>query len=162
MRKTAALTLRELLKAKYSWLTSFVNKVSVLLKFSLLSKTVPSCLYSDALSIFHAISKEIWNDSWSRIVRAFYNLCCVSTCPEICIECKKNRRWDSTLWRAGGNRTGRREYILVTNCLGSIGKKIDSPENQSSVNVDFQKFACLMVWLYGIEGRRKVDENSSK
>ena len=126
-----------------------------LLKFSLLSTTVLRYLYCHSFN-FCAINKEIWNDSWSRIVRAFYDLCCVSTCAVICIECKKNRRWDSTLWRVGGNRAGRREYSLVTNCLRTIDKKVNYPENQSWVNVEFRKFVCHEVWLYGIEGRRKV------
>ena len=43
------------------------------------------------------------------------------------------------------------------NFLRTIDKKVDS---QSWVNVDFQKFACREV-LYGIEGRRKVDEDNS-
>ena len=49
------------------------------------------------------------------------------------------------------------------NCLRTSNKKVDNPENQSWVKVKFQKFACHEVWLYGIEGRRKVDkENSGK
>ena len=40
-------------------------------------------------------------------------------------------------------------------------KKLDSPVNQSWDNVEFQKFACHEVWLYGTEGRRKVDEENS-
>ena len=63
--------------------------------------------------------------------------------------------------RAGGNGAGRRECSLVTNCLRTIGKKVDSPENQSWVNVEFQKFACHEVWLYGVGGIRKVDEENS-
>ena len=31
---------------------------------------------------------------------------------------------------------------MVTNCLKMIGKKVDDPENQSLVNVQFQRFAC--------------------
>ena len=58
------------------------------------------------------------------------------------------------MWRPGGNRAGRREYSLVTNCLRTVDKKVNNPENQSWVNVQFQKFACHEVWLYGIEGRR--------
>ena len=77
------------------------------------------------------------------------------------VECKKNRRWDSALRRAGGIREGRREYSLLMNCLRMIDKKVDSPENQSWVNVEFQKFACHEEWLYGIEGRRKVSEKNS-
>ena len=65
------------------------------------------------------------------------------------------------MWRPGGNRAGRREYSLVTNCLRTIDKKVNNPENQSWVNVQFQKFACHEVWLYGIEGRRNVDEDNS-
>ena len=41
------MTLRELLKAKYSWLTSFVNKVSIFVKFQL----VVRYLYSVTPSI---------------------------------------------------------------------------------------------------------------
>ena len=41
--------------------------------------------------------------------------------------------------------------------------KVNYPENQSWVNVKFQKFAYHEVWLYGVEGRRKIDkENSDK
>ena len=66
------------------------------------------------------------------------------------------------MWRASGNRVGRREYGLVRNCLRTIDKKVSNPENQSWVNqlnVEFQKFACYEVWLYGIESiLRKVNE----
>ena len=54
------------------------------------------------------------------------------------------------------------EDNLVMNCLRTIDKKVNNPENPW-VNVKFQKFACLEVWLCGIEGRRKVsEENSNK
>ena len=39
-------------------------------------------------------------------------------------------------------------------------KKVNNPESQFWVNNEFQKFACHQVWLYGNEGRRKVDENN--
>ena len=42
-----------------------------------------------------------------------------------------------------------------------IDKKVDNPKNQSWVNIDIQKFACHEMWLYGTEGRRKVDEENS-
>ena len=77
------------------------------------------------------------------------------------VECKKSWRWDSALRRAGGIRERRREYSLLMNCLRTIDKKVDNPENRSWVNVEFQKFACHEVWLYGIEGRRKVSEENS-
>jgi len=41
-----------------------------------------------------------------------------------------------------------------------VNKKVENPENQSWVNIKFQKFACHEVWLYGTESRRKVDEES--
>ena len=47
------------------------------------------------------------------------------------------------------------------NCLKTIDKKVNNPENQSWVNVKFQKFACHQVWLYGTKGRRKVNEENS-
>ena len=50
---------------------------------------------------------------------------------------------------------------MVMNCLKMIGKKVDDPEKQSLVNVQFQRFACQEVSLYGTEGRRKVDEENS-
>ena len=53
------------------------------------------------------------------------------------------------------------KYSLVTNCLRTIDKKVDNPENQSWVNDEFQTFACHEVWLYGTEGRRKVEEDNS-
>ena len=40
-------------------------------------------------------------------------------------------------------------------------KKVNYPENQSWVNIEFQKFAYHEVWLYGVEGRRKIDEENS-
>ena len=50
----------------------------------------------------------------------------------------------------------------MTNCLGTVDKKVNNPENQSRVKIEFQKFACHEdVWLYGVEGRRKVDEENS-
>ena len=64
------------------------------------------------------------------------------------------------MWRAGGNKAGKREYSLVTNCLRTTDKKVDNSENQSWVNVEFQTFACQEVWLYAIEGRRKADEEN--
>ena len=71
-----------------------------------------------------------------------------------CLTSKTNRRYDSALWRAGGNRAGRREYRLVTNCLRTADKKVDNQENQSWVNVEFQKSDFHEVCLYGIEGSR--------
>ena len=65
------------------------------------------------------------------------------------------------MWTADGNKVGRREYSLVMNSLRTIGKKVDNPENHSWVNVEFQKFVCYEVRLYGIEGRRNVDEDNS-
>ena len=49
----------------------------------------------------------------------------------------------------------------MTNCLRMIDKKVDNPENQSWVNVQFQMCACQEVSLYGTEGRRNVDEENS-
>ena len=66
------------------------------------------------------------------------------------------------MWRADGNREGRRECRLVANCLRTVDKKVNNPENQSWVNIEFQKFACHEVWLYGTEGRKVDEENSDK
>ena len=52
-------------------------------------------------------------------------------------------------------------YYIIMNCLKTIDKKVNNPENQSWVNVKFQKFACHQVWLYGTKGRRKVNEENS-
>ena len=41
-----------------------------------------------------------------------------------------------------GEPVERREYSLVMNCLRMVDKKVDNPENQSCVNVEFQTFAC--------------------
>ena len=49
------------------------------------------------------------------------------------------------LWRACGNRAGRREYSLVTNCMRTIDKKVDNPENQSWVNVGFGLNKILFI-----------------
>ena len=46
-------------------------------------------------------------------------------------------------------------------CLRMTDKKVNYPENQSWVNIEFQKFAYHEVWLYGVEGRRKIDEENS-
>ena len=35
---------------------------------------------------------------------------------------------------------------MVMNCLKTIDKKVDNPENQSWVNIKFEKFACHEVW----------------
>ena len=45
------------------------------------------------------------------------------------------------MWRADENRAGRRECSLVTNCLRTTDKKVNNPENQFWVNIEFQKFA---------------------
>ena len=76
---------------------------------------------------------------YCRTVRVFYDWFCVSACAVTCIECKKNRRQDSALWRACGNRAGRRECNLVANLLRTVNKKVDNPENQSWVNLYLSK-----------------------
>ena len=109
--------------------------------------------------------KRIWVQKifYCWMVRAFYD-CCVSACAVIYIECKKNRRQNSALWSASGNRAGRRE-CLMANSLRTIDKKINNPENQSWVNVKFPE-GCHEVWLYKpyhtttFEGRRKADEEN--
>ena len=65
------------------------------------------------------------------------------------------------MWRASRNGAGRQECSLVMNCLRMIDKKVDNPEDQSWVKVEFQKFACQEVWLYRVEGRRKADEENA-
>ena len=42
----------------------------------------------------------------------------------------------------------------MRNCLRTADKKVNKPENQSWVNVEFQKFDFYEVCLYGIEGSR--------
>ena len=48
----------------------------------------------------------------------------------------------------------------MMNCLRPNDKKVNNPENLPWVNTEFQKFACHQVWLYGTEGRRKVNEEN--
>ena len=142
MRKTAALTSRDLSFWRQNilgWQLLWIKSVF------LLNSACSDCPYLFVLSHsfnFHAINKEIWNDSWSfskinqhffwgflhssqrnypctsywtfqlqqnkqnliwkifhcRIVRVFYDWCCVSACAVICIESKKNRRQDCAFW----------------------------------------------------------------
>ena len=44
--------------------------------------------------------------------------------------------------------------------MKAVHKNVNSPEDQSWGNIEFEKFACRVVWLYAIQGRRKVDEKN--
>ena len=95
-----------------------------------------------------------------RIVIRVYSWCCFSSCAVICVQNDKNGRYNSALWRASRNRTGKIDFSLLTNSLRVVDKQVNDPEDQFQVYLEIQQCVCYEEWLYKIEGGRKLDEEN--